>query len=94
MNKHSRYRLIVSLISCCIILMGAVAAITIAKGSEKYEKSVIEIHNPFHISVNIEMKCNWDGKRFRHHKFFRLNGKSKIVFSIPNSSNCQFWPGR
>jgi hypothetical protein len=57
-------------------------------------KSSIIINNPFNIKAILELKCNWDGKKFRHHRFYRLLGNSRVEIIMPNNSKCQLWPGK
>jgi len=51
------------------------------------------VYNPFNIRAKLELKCNWNGKIFRYHKYYRLPKKSKVEIIIPNNSRCQLWPG-
>jgi hypothetical protein len=55
-------------------------------------KTTIEINNPTSFSIELLLKCNWDGREWKHLKTYNLKRKSKIVVYIPNASKCQLWP--
>lgn len=50
------------------------------------------IQNPFSRSFSIDVKCNWNGKRYLFDKKFKLKGMSGTEVMIPNSSKCIIWP--
>jgi hypothetical protein len=50
------------------------------------------IHNPFSQSFSIDIKCNWDGKKYLYDKRFKLKARKGTIVVVPNSSRCQIWP--
>ncbi len=58
----------------------------------KPNTSELMIYNPFRIGVNIELKCNWNGKRFAYRQYYKLSKRSKVKILLPHNSKCQLWP--
>jgi hypothetical protein len=56
------------------------------------ENSYLLIHNPFSRSFSIDIKCNWDGRKYLYDKRVRLIGMKETLAIIPNSSKCKIWP--
>ena len=56
------------------------------------KNSVLTINNPFGIAINIEFKCNWNGKKFTYLKNLVLKERSKYTIIVPKNSMCQIWP--
>ena len=54
--------------------------------------SEVFVFNPVRYDLQLEIKCNWNGKKFSHRRFYNLNGKSKVKILIPDGSKCQIWP--
>jgi hypothetical protein len=53
----------------------------------------IAVHNPYSFRVKLEVKCDWDGKRYRLHKIFWVSGHRKTIINVPNSlRKCEVWP--
>ena len=53
----------------------------------------LEIHNPYRINVNIELKCDWKNNAFSYYKKIKIPKKGNIVLNLPKKlRNCQIWP--
>lgn len=58
----------------------------------KLNASELMVYNPFGIGASIELKCDWNGKSFTYHRYYKLPKKGKVKFLLPYNSKCQLWP--
>lgn len=56
------------------------------------KNTYVIIHNPFDSSFKIDLKCNWDGKKWKILKRYELKARGGTKVEIPHSSKCQIWP--
>jgi len=55
----------------------------------------ITIYNPYSLTVNIEVKCDYDrlGKKFLFQRHIIIKGKGATRISVPkHHKRCQIWP--
>lgn len=58
--------------------------------------TTIKVFNPYKISVDMLVKCDWVHTRqaYKFHKVFRIKSKSNITIETPKSlNNCEIWAG-
>ena len=72
----------------------AISFLGLALGSNS-SNTKITIFNPYSISAEMEVKCdyNWKVKKFQYYKKFVIKGKKNLTISVPNYlKQCQIWP--
>jgi len=54
----------------------------------------LKIYNPTSITLNLELKCNWNKqeKRWMYWDIKTLYGNKDVEFKLPNKGYCQVWP--
>jgi len=75
-----------------ILFTASLATFSADAASEVKQESCITVYNPFNMWAELELKCNWDGKKFRWRRLYSLPGRSHVMVTIPNNSKCQLWP--
>ena len=61
------------------------------------EKQVvrIETHNPYSLTVKLEVKCDydWKTKNYKYYENVLIKGKKDVTLLVPNSlKRCEIWP--
>ena len=87
-----KYLAILLLLWVSIVLIGAAGWKSGATHERKTKYSSIVIHNPFDSSFKIDLKCNWNGKKWSSIKRYKLKARDGTEIKVPNSSRCQIWP--
>jgi len=57
----------------------------------------VTVHNPYNISLTLEMKCDYDAKnqKFDYYTKKALPRKGSASFAIPKKlKQCEVWPSR
>lgn len=83
-----------------LILSFLIISVFLVVGAHSYNigaarsegSSYIKIHNPFDSDFSIDLKCNWDGKKWKNLKRYKLKARDGTEIEVPNSSRCQIWP--
>lgn len=75
-----------------MLVTGIVAVTDVTDAATTRRTSSVTVYNPFNMWAELELKCNWDGKKFEHRRIYRLPERSNVKVSIPNGSQCQLWP--
>lgn len=87
-----KYLAIVLLLCVSIVLIGAAGWKSEATHKMETKDSSIMIYNTFNISFKIDLKCNWNGKRWSSRKRYKLKARGGTKIKVPNNSRCQIWP--
>ncbi len=77
------------------ILAVLVCMASVGAHTQSNYSMAIHINNPFAISVDVTVKCDWDPtiKAFKFKKDFPLLSKKMTTIVLPESyHDCQIWP--
>jgi len=80
----------IRILSVIVFILFSLATNGIAK-----EEPVVRIraNNPLILKLQIEVKCDWNGKNYKYHRFIVLQKKSLSTVEIPHDlNNCELWP--
>ena len=75
-----------------VLVVLARATITNSAPTDAVE---ITAHNPYRISVNLEVKCDWNSsaRTYKLHRFYTIPGKKSVVIHTPRDvRRCEVWP--
>ena len=78
-------------IAIVLLTIGA----SIAQVASTPSTTTITVYNPYRLTVNLEVKCDWDYKKqqFDYLKHFTVPGKKNTEIVVPNRlKKCQVWP--
>lgn len=79
---------------CLMIGLLIIVTTPVFGENAKSNTTSISAFNSYRISVQLEVKCDWDQRvnRFTFHKFFVIPGRSNVTIIVPNSmKKCECW---
>jgi hypothetical protein len=72
----------------CVFVLVALTSWAASK-----QQTEIEVHNGYFLSVQTEIKCDWDGTRYKFHDWTTVRSRSKTVIIVPYGlKKCELWP--
>jgi len=81
-------------ITVCFIICGSIG---LGQMYSTKESLSVTVHNPYNISLTLEMKCDYDAKnqKFDYYTKKALPRKGSASFAIPKKlKQCEVWPSR
>lgn len=77
------------------VLVGFFTLAYSSPGEHKPNQVQIIANNPYSLRVQLEVKCDWNGKerKYSYYKKIEINGKSKTILLVPgHMKKCEIWP--
>ena len=64
-------------------------------GAAPQQVTQIRVDNPYRITLQAEIKCDWDWKqkKYKLHQWILIRKKSQTTITVPSGMRlCEFWP--
>jgi len=83
----------VLLAALAVLMVAAFMLISVpTKAAAESRHTELMVSNPYFLSIQSELKCDWDGKRYAHHQDIIIKKRSKTVIMVPHGlRKCELW---